>query len=72
MLEKALGLLQTQPGPLSADELHREAVVCATLGRKSEALAAYEQALDDRPDQYDWRVDYARLLRDQGRLNDSP
>jgi O-antigen ligase len=71
LLEKALRFLQAQAGPLSADELHREATVCATLGRQSEALAAYEQALDDRPDQVDWRVDYARLLRDQGYLNDS-
>ncbi len=71
LLEKALYFLQAQSAPLNADELHRKAAACTTLGRKSEALAAYEQALDDRPDQVDWRVDYARLLRDEGRLNDS-
>jgi O-antigen ligase len=71
LLDKALRLLQTQPGPLNADELHREATVCAILGRSAEAAAAYEQALDDRPDQFDWRMEYAGLLRDQGRLNES-
>ena len=70
-LEKALLLLERQPSSLSGDELHQQAAIFVALGRGPEALATYQKALDQQPNQAGWRYEFARLLRDQGRLQES-
>jgi O-antigen ligase/tetratricopeptide (TPR) repeat protein len=71
LLEKAALLWEQSPVPLEAEDLHRLAAVYAALGRAEDALKTYRLALDRRPDQAGWRLEYARLLRELGRLQDS-
>ncbi len=63
--------MERAPGAPGADDLHRLASAYASLGRPAEALAAYRKALDRQPDRAEWRVELARLLRAQGRLQDA-
>jgi O-antigen ligase len=71
LLEKALALLEDSSAAPTGDDLHQRAVLCASLGRPADALVAYEQALGRKPDQVSWRLEFAGLLRDRGRLRDS-
>ena len=71
LIEKAVLLMERPPGPPDADELHRLASAYASLDRPEEALAAYRKALDEQPDRAEWRMEFARLLRAQGRLQDA-
>ena len=71
LLEKAALLMERTADPAGPEELHRLAAVYASLGRPEDALAAYQKALDRRPDQAGWRLEFARLLRERGRLPDA-
>jgi O-antigen ligase len=71
LVEKAVSLYERSPGALGADDLRRLAAAYASLGRGEDALRIYRIALDRQPDQPGWRLEYARMLRDQGRLQDS-
>ena len=71
LLEKAASLMERTADSAGPEERRRLAAVYASLGRSEDALAAYRKALDDRPDQAGWRLEYARLLRARGRLKDS-
>jgi tetratricopeptide (TPR) repeat protein len=71
LLEKALRLLAAQVGPLSAGDLHLKAQAHRALEQTREALAAYQAALDERPDAPEWRYEFADLLHRQGRLQDA-
>jgi tetratricopeptide (TPR) repeat protein len=69
--ERALGLLR-QPGAAhSAEDWHLRAVLHEALGEPDEALAAYDTALARAPREAEWRCEYARLLRRQGRLEEA-
>ncbi len=71
LVEKAVLLWERSPGPLKASELHGLASAYASLGREDDALAAYQKALDRDPNQAGWRLQFARLLQEQGRLPDA-
>lgn len=70
-LEKVLLLLKEQPRPPSAADLRLRALVHGDLGQPAEALTAYESALAREPLQVGWRYEFARLLYQQGRLQDA-
>jgi O-antigen ligase/tetratricopeptide (TPR) repeat protein len=69
-LEKALIMLGQQPA-LSAEEYEEKARAHAALQQPEAALAAYQAALDRRPEAADWRYAYARLLFKQGQLHEA-
>ena len=67
VLTRALALLREQPGGRRAKDLHDEALIHEALGQPGEALDAYRAALARDPRRADWRYEFARLLRRQGR-----
>jgi tetratricopeptide (TPR) repeat protein len=70
-LEQALAILDQQTAPLTADDLHGKAQVLDSLGHPAGAVAAYEAALQLDPQQAGWRFALARLLYQQGRLQEA-
>jgi tetratricopeptide (TPR) repeat protein len=65
-LEKAAALLEGPQPPISAEDFHTQAVVYQLLGRPTEALRAYREALKLRYMETTWRLEYAQLLVLQG------
>jgi O-antigen ligase len=70
-LNRALALLNDQPGARPARDFRLEALVRGALGQPAEALDAYRAALARDPLQVGWRFEYARLLYRQERLADA-
>jgi hypothetical protein len=66
-LERALRVLRQGAGPSTAEEFHLEAVLCRSLARPAEAVAALEVALERQPMRADWRCELAEMLAEQGR-----
>jgi O-antigen ligase/tetratricopeptide (TPR) repeat protein len=71
LLERALALLQARPGVLRAKDYHLLARIHVVLGRDAEALTAYRGALARDPRQAGWRLELAKLLYRQGRLQET-
>src|SRR5436190_22709867 len=70
-LAKAVELLTNQRQPLSAANWSTKARLHTLLKQPEEAVAAYEAALAKQPEQYAWRFEMAKLLFDQGRIQDA-
>jgi hypothetical protein len=70
-LERALSQFETQPGPWRAEDLRDQAWIYWTLDQPIKALRTYEGALGRNPAQMDWRLEYARLLAQQGFLREA-
>jgi tetratricopeptide (TPR) repeat protein len=66
-LERALGLLERQPGGDDPDRLQLRASLQRSLGRPAEAVVSYRAALERRPQELGWWLDMAELLVEQGR-----
>jgi tetratricopeptide (TPR) repeat protein len=70
-LEKALALLANRPDLMKAKDLQVKASIHRSLGQPEEALAAYREALAREPQQVGWRYEFAKLLYQQGRLQEA-
>ena len=70
-LEQALRQLEARPAPPAGPDLHLKAIFLKSLGRPNDAAAAYEELLLREVGQVEWRVEYAQLLYEQGRLQDA-
>ncbi len=70
-IQRALHLLENQQDDVKADDLHVKAVVLRELRQPAKALAVYEQLLGRDPGHAEWRYENARLLYEQGRLDDA-
>jgi len=70
-LEKARAALERQPGPRQPADFHTEALIHRSLGHPDEALAAYREALAADPGQAAWRYEWAKLLHEEGRLQEA-
>ena len=71
LLSKAMALIDSEAGPLNAEELHVKAVLHGRLGQSSAATIAYQEALAQQPLEVGWRYDFAKQLYDQGRFPES-
>jgi O-antigen ligase len=71
LLERALALLQARPGGLRAKDYHLMARIHLEFGRDADALTAYRGALARDPRQAGWRLELAKLLHRQGRLQEA-
>lgn len=72
LVEKANQLIERPKSQLPDQRRHYlKAVIHRLQKRPEEAIQAYRQALKIEPLQVDWRLDLARLLHDQGRINDA-
>ena len=67
-LEKVVVLLESQAEPLGPAQWHQKAVSHAFLGQVAAALSSYQAALDRDPRQADWRLEFGKLLFEQGLL----
>ena len=65
-LERALVLLDRQPGVPSAEDWHTKALLHRALGQAPAAVAALEMALRQSPQQVGWRYELAGLLHQEG------
>jgi tetratricopeptide (TPR) repeat protein len=70
-LEAALATIAIPHEAFSSEDAHARAWMLASLGRPTEALAAYREALTLDPLQPGWRYEYAVVLHEQGRLQDA-
>ena len=70
-LEQALAILEKQPDALGAADLHVKASIHRALGQPIEALAAYRASLDREPLQLARRYEFAELLYEQNRFQES-
>jgi O-antigen ligase/tetratricopeptide (TPR) repeat protein len=70
-LEKALVLLQGRPGLPSADDVYTAAVVHRLLDQPAQACQAYQAALERKPNQVRWRLEFAQLLNQEGFLKEA-
>ena len=69
--ERALAIVESRPGPPSAEELHTRATIQRALGRPAGALKAYKEALMQAPDHLSWRSELAELAYEQGRFEEA-
>jgi O-antigen ligase len=67
LLARALALIEGLGGAVSAEECGIRAEIHVLRDQPDQAITAYEQALEIRPDAA-WRFELARLLRERGRL----
>jgi hypothetical protein len=70
-LDRAGRVLEDRAGPLTPPEMHARALVLQSLGRRDEAATAYQTLVAREPRQVAWRFEFARLLSDLGRLEES-
>jgi O-antigen ligase/tetratricopeptide (TPR) repeat protein len=70
-MEKALLLLDAQPAPLTAADLRTKASVYQALGRADDAVITYRDILQKEPLQVTLRYDLARVLYQDGRLEEA-
>ncbi len=70
-LDRAGHVLEARGGPLTLPEMHARALVLQSLGRRDEAATAYQALVAREPRQIAWRFEFARLLSDLGRLEES-
>jgi O-antigen ligase/tetratricopeptide (TPR) repeat protein len=70
-LEQAQAYLERQPAAKSAEALHTEAVILASLNHSDRSLTAYQRALGQEPQRIEWRWEFAKLLHKQARLADA-
>jgi tetratricopeptide (TPR) repeat protein len=68
LFERALALLDGPVPAVTGEDFRVRALAHAGLGQRPEAGAAYEAALAREPGQAAWRLEYAKLLYDDGRL----
>lgn len=69
LLEKAVRVPDGRA--VEAQDRHARAVALAMLGRSAEALTAYRELLQAHFEQAEWRCEYARLLCEQGMLEEA-
>src|SRR5205085_978234 len=69
--EKAVRLLERQPGPLTADEQHARATVLRALGKLAPAKSAYRSALAQEPKRADWHFELGQLLYEMHELKEA-
>ncbi|MBV9125461.1 MAG: tetratricopeptide repeat protein [Planctomycetes bacterium] len=70
-LEKALALVGHPPGPPRPEDLHLKAQIYQSWGQEAEALAAYREALAQKPGQAEWRFDLAEYYSQQERWEEA-
>jgi tetratricopeptide (TPR) repeat protein len=70
-LDKALSVLEKQPGPLNAKEFYVKASILCALDRWEEAIPVYQAAVAREPRQASWRFELARLLYQRKHLRES-
>jgi O-antigen ligase/tetratricopeptide (TPR) repeat protein len=70
-LDKALAVIASRPGALSAADFHSKALVHAVLGQSAEALAAFRTATALAPQQIAWRYEFAQLLYERQRYDEA-
>ena len=70
-LEQALALLEQQAAARTAEDLHVEAMIHAASNHPDKALKIYQRALNEQPNQVEWRWEFAKLLRKQERLREA-
>ncbi len=70
-LERALVLLQERPALPDANDLYTTAVVHRLLDHPAQACQAYRAALERKPNQVGWRLEFAQLLEEEGFLKES-
>jgi O-antigen ligase len=69
-LEKALKLIDFGRDKIGGN-LHLKAIIQESLEQYEEALQAYQAALAADPNQVNWRYEYARLLEQQGQVQEA-
>jgi tetratricopeptide (TPR) repeat protein len=69
--EKALALLGEPGAARTAADFHLKAVLQDALDQPDEAVASYETAVGRAPQETEWRCEFVRLLRRQGRLEEA-
>jgi tetratricopeptide (TPR) repeat protein len=70
-LDRVAALVGDQTEFRSADDYHQYGVLLEAQGQRGSALLAWQYALRLAPDRADWRLDYAKLLLEGGRLEDA-
>jgi hypothetical protein len=70
-LERAVTALENRPPPWKAEDIRLKGSLLATLGRLTEAEAAYQAALLQQPRQAPWRFELARILVQDGQLKEA-
>ena len=70
-LEQALRQLEEQSASLTAKDLHTKAIILWTLWDLDRAREAFPAALGREPLNSEWRFEYARLLFQQGDLQNA-
>lgn len=68
---KAIGLYNSQWGPMNSTHWYTKGVLHIQLGEPDMAIQAYKTALASNPGQVGWRFELAQLLYQQGRLKES-
>ena len=71
LLVRALKLLGEQTETITAEQYHLKGFVAAKLDEPDPAIRAYNQALALSPHQDRWRLEFARLLRDERRWKEA-
>ena len=69
--QRALELLDSQPGPLAAKDLRMRALLFQGLERSDEAQRTFVEILQKEPLHADWRYEYAEILYQEGRLEEA-
>jgi O-antigen ligase/tetratricopeptide (TPR) repeat protein len=70
-LDRAGRVLEAKAGPLTPPELHARALILQSRGRREEAAADYQTLVSREPTNVGWRFEFARLLCDLGRWDES-
>jgi O-antigen ligase/tetratricopeptide (TPR) repeat protein len=71
LLERALAGLQGERSPVKAEDFRVKALIHAGLGQREQADTCYQAALVREPNRTGWRLEYARLLLEERRLEDA-
>lgn len=69
LLEHCQKLQQAAGPPASPADYYRQGRICQLSGKPRQAIGAYQQALVLAPNQIDWRLELAKLLRDTNQLS---
>jgi tetratricopeptide (TPR) repeat protein len=70
-LDRALAVLEKQPGALAPADLHVKGSIHRASGQTAEAIGAYRAALDREPLQLAWRQELAEVLCEQGQFQEA-
>jgi predicted Zn-dependent protease len=70
-LQVGLKLLASSPEPLAASQMRTKARLHEEIGEHDAALAAYQLALEDEPQQIQWRFEMAQVLASLNKNQDA-